>query len=556
MQRLWSVFGLVSLIMLIGLAAITGRAATVVRAQGTCTELVQNGGFETDVAWLLGTAPQMPEYVTYTYHGGRRSLALGITKGASQKSYSSARQTVVIPPTAATVTLSFWFNAMVNDPLHDQHMALVLLAPNGAVLDQPWRSRNDSRIWNQLSFDLTRWRGRTVQIYFNVYNDGRGGTAGMFLDDVSLVACSIPPATPTAAATPSPTRTPTATIPVWTMTFTPYYVTPTRTPTPPTATPTATRAFWTPTSPPATHTPIIATVIPTPVTPGPGNCLDLAKNGGFDQGLSGWHPAINVLPAQLVGSPTHSPPYALQLGTQSQQARSYSSVRQYLHLPAATRATLQFWTWTWAEPNAGADRQEALLLAADNSVLAVLWRVLVNEQGWRQVRADLSPYAGRTVAIYFNVANDGTGGRTALFLDDVQVLVCSEPTGTPIPITVLPPLILGDERALPELPEGAEMAPDRTNGVGINPEPVMTRVALEGFASATPTSIAATTTPSPAPSPVPTAAPSRSPLEEWAEQVSVLGCVAGLFLFALIAVLLIWGILVPWIERQRGQGRP
>ncbi len=556
MKRLWNICGLASLLVAIGLTALFGRLAATAQAQGACTELIQNGGFETDAAWLLGPAPQMPEYVTYAYHSGRRALALGITKGASQQSYSSARQTVVIPPTATTVTLSFWFYAMVEGPIHDQHMALVLLAPNGEVLDQPWRARNDSRTWNQLSFDLTRWRGRTVQIYFNVYNDGRGGIAGMFLDDVSLVACSIPPATPTAPATPSPTRTPTATVPVWTLTFTPHYVTPTRTRTPVAATPTATRAFWTPTAPPATRTPFPGTVLPAPVTSAPEDCPDLVRNGGFDQGLNGWHPSFNQLPAQVVGSSVHSPPYALQLGTQSQQAHSYSSVRQYLSLPAGAQITLQFWTWTWAEPNAGADRQEALLLAADNRVLAVLWRVHLNEQSWRPVRADLTPYAGQTVAIYFNVANDGAGGRTALFLDDIQVLACSRPAG-PAPITVLPPLVLGAAETLPELPETAEMTADRANGVGINPEPVMTRVALEGPPGATPSPAIATATPSPTPSPAPTATPSPRPLlEEWMEQVSVVGCVAGMGLFALIAILLIWGIIVPWVEHRRGQNRP
>ena len=40
-----------------------------------------------------------------------------------------------------------------------------------------------------MTFDLSAWRGRTLQIYMSVYNDGRGGTAAMFLDDVSLLVC-------------------------------------------------------------------------------------------------------------------------------------------------------------------------------------------------------------------------------------------------------------------------------------------------------------------------------------------------------------------------------
>ena len=129
------------------------------------------------------------------------------------------------------------------------------------------------------------------------------------------------------------------------------------------------------------------------VTPWPSNCIDVVKNGRFDHGFSGWFPSDNLLPVRLVGAPVLSPPNALQLGTQTQQINSYSSVRQYVTIPPGTTATLQFWTWTWAQPNPGADRQEAILLAPDNSVLAVLWRTETSEQVWRQVAINLSAYA-------------------------------------------------------------------------------------------------------------------------------------------------------------------
>jgi hypothetical protein len=548
MKQPWRVFGMVSLTVTICLAVMPGLAAPAAQAQGTCVELAQNGGFENDAAWLLGTAPQMPEYVTYARHSGNRSLALGITKGASQKSYSSARQTVTIPLSANTVALSFWFHAMMTDPIRGQFMELALLAPNGAVLDKPWHSQNDSRTWNQMSFDLSRWRGRTLQIYFNVYNDGQGGTAGMFLDDVSLVACSNGALTATGTSTPTPTRTPTTGVPVWTATYTPtasptvatptwtpYYVTPTSGPI--VATPTRTS-----TSAPATKTPSpVATVLPPPVTPWPGNCVDVARNGGFEYGLAGWYPSANILPVRIVGSPVLSPPSALQLGTQSQQAKSYSSVRQYLALPAGARATLQFSTWTWSEPNAGADRQEAILLASDNRVLAVLWRVLANEQGWRQVAVDLTPYSGRPVAIYFNVANDGAGGRTAMFLDNVQVLACGRNAPPPVPVTVLPPLTLGTPEALAEITDTTSLA---AVPAGINPPPVMTRVALEGTPGATPTPRAAATATS-TPSPTPASASKPPPLGDlWdglTKQFTLPVCLTGSVIILAIIGLLIFG---------------
>ncbi|MDQ1301601.1 MAG: hypothetical protein QG637_1523 [Chloroflexota bacterium] len=549
MKQPWRVFGIVSLTMMICLAATLGLRAPAAQAQGACSELAQNGGFENNAAWLLGPAPQKPEYVTYARHGGNRSLVLGITKGASQESYSSARQTVTIPLSANTVTLSFWFNAMMTDPLRGQFMELALLASNGTVLDKPWHSQNDSRTWNQMSFDLSRWRGRTVQIYFNVYNDGQGGTAGMFLDDVSLVACSngtpaatatstpaataTSTATPTATTTPPPTQTPTAGGPTWTMTAVPPTATATLAPTTPTATapPSVTPA--------ATKTPSpVATVLPYPVTPGPGGCVDLAKNGGFEYGLSGWYPSANVLPVRIVASPALSPPNALQLGTQSQQAKSYSSVRQYLVLPPGTRVTLQFSTWTWSESNAGADRQEAILLASNNSVLTVLWRVLANEQGWRQIAVDLTPYSGRAVAIYFNAVNDGAGGRTALFLDNVQVLACGWSSPPPVPVTVLPLLTISPPETLAEIADTTSLGPA---AAGINPAPVMTRVALEGPPGATPSPRAtATATLMPSPTPTPKPPPLGDLWDVLTKQFTLPACLTGSLIILVIIGLFIW----------------
>ena len=133
-MRVFGVFSLTAAICLVTTLCLTAPAA---QAQGPCAELIQNGGFENGAAWVLGTAPQMPEYVTYAKHSGNRSLVLGITKGAGQKSYSSARQTVTIPPAANTVTLSFWFNAMMVDPIKGQYMELVLLTPPALC----WKSR-------------------------------------------------------------------------------------------------------------------------------------------------------------------------------------------------------------------------------------------------------------------------------------------------------------------------------------------------------------------------------------------------------------------------------
>ena len=46
--------------------------------------------------------------------------------------------------------------------------------------------------WRQRSFDLTAFAGRTVVLYFNVYNNGSGAQQWNHLDDVSLAICAQP----------------------------------------------------------------------------------------------------------------------------------------------------------------------------------------------------------------------------------------------------------------------------------------------------------------------------------------------------------------------------
>jgi len=204
--------------LVLGVAVMPAFVSAPVSAQ-SCPNLIVDGGFETGGNWVLGPNPVTPQYVTFTKHSGNQSLMLGITSGANVQSFSSARQTVTIPATASQATLTFWFYAMASSPATTDYMEVALLDASGAILTKPWYSHNDSRLWNQMGFDLTPWRGQTVQLYFNVYNDGAGGTAAMFLDDVSLTACSggvtivptggitlVPTGTPTPTATPTPTQ--------------------------------------------------------------------------------------------------------------------------------------------------------------------------------------------------------------------------------------------------------------------------------------------------------------------------------------------------------------
>ncbi len=379
------------------MATVLGPAATPAQAD-VCTELLVNGGFEADAGWQLGPSPVMPQYVTYTKHSGIRSLSLGITSGANVVSFSSARQTVAIPTASPQVLLSFWFYAMADSPATTDYMEVVLLDATGAaILNKPWLSHNDSRVWNQLTFDLTPWRGQTVQLYFNVYNDGVGGRAAMFLDDVSLVSCSS-------------ITTPTGTV--------------------------------TPTSGPLSPTP---TPSPT-ATPG---CVDVVVDGSFDSGLANWQVVGDYAGAASVSAPVRSAPNALKLGSLDQNLTGLTTVRQLVTIPSGyPLVTLEAWVYTQAQAGADADYQEMALLNSSGGMLYRPWQGRQNNPAWQQLMYNVSAFAGQTVFVSFSVNNDGIGGRTAMHVDDVRLRACASgaaatatATGTPAPASTSTPTV-------------------------------------------------------------------------------------------------------------------
>jgi hypothetical protein len=282
------------------LVAWVGRSALPARAE-SCGNVIGDGGFETGGAWQLGATPVPPEYVTDTKHSGARSLALGITQGANAASYSSAKQSVTIPAGATEARLSFWFYATVGAQAGADKMQLVLLNPDGTTLTVLWTSSSNNPVWSQLTHDVTPWRGRTVQVYFNVINDGAGGATGMFLDDVSLAVCTdtllatvTPPPTapdaPQGSTDPLPSSTPFAP---------PAY--PAETPAAAGETPAL--IFFTPESNPALAPDPVATVDPTPVS---GTPALIFFTPTADPALAGTDPGVSKLDSGTPGIPVGS----------------------------------------------------------------------------------------------------------------------------------------------------------------------------------------------------------------------------------------------------------
>jgi hypothetical protein len=128
----------------------------------------------------------------------------------------------------------------------------------------------------------------------------------------------------------------------------------------------------------------------------------------------------------------------------------------------ATKADLKWWWWARGDAGDRNDYQELLLMTPSwdphgHQVIARLWpRNQEVSDGWREGTADLMPYRGFNVVLYFNVFNNGDGQRRVMFVDDVIIDGCvPEPTPTPVPPTDTP--VPGVATPLPEVVPGPEV---------------------------------------------------------------------------------------------------
>jgi hypothetical protein len=121
-------------------------------------------------------------------HGGARSARLGIVDGRDCYSYSSVWQAVTIPADARRATLTYWVYPLSSDTFpHDVQMVLVL-NQRFRIVSNVERTLSDARQWFQRSYDMTPFAGRTVYVYFGVFNGGRTGKpSAMYVDDVAVI---------------------------------------------------------------------------------------------------------------------------------------------------------------------------------------------------------------------------------------------------------------------------------------------------------------------------------------------------------------------------------
>lgn len=185
--------------------------ATPVPIPPTCVDILANGDFEWNGAWLFGDTAIRPFYAgpPSPVFSGSRSMALGAVLPSSPgnvASFSSIQQAITLPGAAQTARIRFQVFPNSNAAAGGlNRQELVLLDPLNfeQTIDVPWRVTENGNQWQLVERDLTRYLGRTLTIYFNARNAGDGTRTGMYLDQVQMLVCDALAITPfgdTAAA--------------------------------------------------------------------------------------------------------------------------------------------------------------------------------------------------------------------------------------------------------------------------------------------------------------------------------------------------------------------
>jgi hypothetical protein len=191
------------------------------------------------------------------------------------------------------------------------------------------------------------------------------------------------------------------------------------------------------------------TVTPEPSeTPSP-DCSNIFLNSGFEDpnDPNPWERPITNYTAQFSTEKPRNGTYSMRTGIDPPNVNifSYSSARQKATITGnAISAKLSMWvypissetTQLLAMPElmigepvdaqfSSADFQYILILDQNNNLIKSLHVGLSNSQTWTHLNFDLSNYIGwYPIKVHFGTYNNGYGGITSMYVDDVTLEVC------------------------------------------------------------------------------------------------------------------------------------
>lgn len=159
-----------------------------------CTNILVNGDFESDAGWIFGPNMLPGQYVWTFRQAGNRAAQLGNPPNFRNDtlSFSSMRQLVTIPANSPSARL-IWFQLLGTEEIASNSVGIgedrqdvVLLNPDLSTLAVVARTRRTTGGFEQQVVDLSQYRGRSMFVYFNAFNDGNNRRTWMYVDSALL----------------------------------------------------------------------------------------------------------------------------------------------------------------------------------------------------------------------------------------------------------------------------------------------------------------------------------------------------------------------------------
>jgi hypothetical protein len=172
-----------------GASSSTSHTATTSLVVTGGATVVTNGGFETGTfsGWTTSGA-FTPLIVKSPVHSGSFAAQLGSSTNATQGDGNSTLTQTIAVPTGAT-TLSFWYNPHTADTIQFDQQQAEIRSTSGTTLATVLNVCSNSGTWTHVTFDITKFAGQTVVLWFNDHDDGFTNPTDptwFFLDDVSV----------------------------------------------------------------------------------------------------------------------------------------------------------------------------------------------------------------------------------------------------------------------------------------------------------------------------------------------------------------------------------
>jgi len=124
-----------------------------------------------------------------------------------------------------------------------------------------------------------------------------------------------------------------------------------------------------------------------------------------------------------------------------------SQLHQDVVVPAGNHLALSWHMYPLSSPFDSEDLQWVSIRDSQSTTLRRVWSDVRSDEAWMSCSFDLSEFLDQSINLYFSVRNDGDGGKTAMYVDDVSLKVCQSPQvtlggclpSTPTPTPTLTP---------------------------------------------------------------------------------------------------------------------